>query len=771
MNMMGSERTTAASETGRSAMAGTSDDGVDLEWFRRCFGEFPDPVIVMDMEGGVAFLNDSAQRLTGCSVTKGSPLVCSDILRADTDDTSGSLMEECLDGKVLNGVRVRLRNHAGDWVPFSLSAQLARNSEGKPAGWVAIMRGPLSDSQRAETSFMGPIFSSIINHFPMPFFTVDTHLTITYMNDHLEKLTGYSNSEVVGRMTCAELLRTVQCHTNDCPIKQAMENRQPLAGLRRTIVDREGRKIPVAVHVSMITDAEQRVIGGFQALRDVTPAVEAEQKIRTLTEITQEGILMVDEDYRVIFANSRMAEILDQPKDELIGKDVGELLPSQHVSIIHDLGQNVDAEHPQQLCFCSTIQPAKTSQQDYRVFETCIVLSRIGKSITTYIFFHDLTKHIEIERQLHNANSFLNNIIKSSADGIVVVDTDGKLLIFNEGAERILGYSAEEVVGDPAILSRIWSPEVAREMMRRMRSGEHGLPGKLASTRVTLVGKNGEEVPVNFSAAIIKKDDREIGSVGIFSDLREQLKMRRELEEARVQLMQTEKIASVGRLAAGVAHEINNPLSGILIYADLLKRDLADNPQVSEDLQEIINQTLRCKKIVTRLLEFSRQSVGERIPFEINEIIRRSAELLAYQALFHDVEFVMDLQPDIPEMLGDPGQLQQVFANLIINAGSAMNGKGKIVITSRFKPESGGVSLQLADTGPGVPPEIMDKIFEPFFTTKRPGEGTGLGLSVAYGIVQQHGGSIEVKNAQEGGAIFTIILPLEYSIGEVEFTY
>ena len=165
--------------------------------------------------------------------------------------------------------------------------------------------------------------------------------------------------------------------------------------------------------------------------------------------------------------------------------------------------------------------------------------------------------------------------------------------------------------------------------------------------------------------------------------------MRKELEETRIQLMQAEKIASIGRLAAGIAHEINNPLSGILIFADILMRDLSPpNPQWNEDLQEIINQTMRCKEIVARLLEFSRQSVNQRFNYDINSVIRRSAELLTHQALFHNVEFVFDLQADIPAMIGDPGQLQQVFINFIINAGTAMNGKGRITITSRFDPVS-----------------------------------------------------------------------------------
>lgn len=707
--------------------------------------------------------------MTGCSPGEAEPFLSAVILREKPGPTQASLLEKCLQEQRLDCVAVELRNSAGDWLPFSLSGQLAIDDCGKPAGIVAVLRNAPVDSMNLESA-LGPIFSSVINNFPMPFFTVDTDLIVTYMNNHLEKLTGFAWSEVVNRMSCAELLRTPECNTKECSIRQAMEGRRPISGLRRSVLDRKGRKIPVAMHASMITDSEGRVIGGFEAIRDITSVAEAEQKIRMLIEATQEGILMVDENDRAIYANSKMAEILKHPKDELIGKDVRELLPFQHMSLIHDLIQKIDSEHPEYLRFCTTIQPGGASQE-FQAFETCIVVSRVGKSVITCMYFHDLTKHIEIERQLFDANNFLNNIIMSSADGIVVADITGKILIFNESAERILGYSPEEVIGKSGALSRVASPELSREIMRRMRSDEYGPPGKVTSTRITLVRKDGEEVPVNFSAAIIKKNGREIGSVGIFSDLRERLRIRKELEDARSQLIQAEKIASVGRLAAGVAHEINNPLSGILMFADLLMRDLSGNQQYCADLEEIVSQTLRCKQIVNRLLDFSRQSIGQRLAMDINTVINRSAELLAHQALFHDVEFIMDLQADIPEMMGDPGQLQQVFTNLIINAGTAVNGKGKITIISRFDPVSEHITLQFADTGPGIPEEIISKIFEPFFTTKGPGEGTGLGLSVAYGIIQQHGGSIGVKNSSPSGAVFTIILPLDCPEPAMECTW
>ncbi len=742
----------------------------DLEFFRVCFSRFPDPVIVTDVHSRILFLNDSAKDFTGCRLTLESQTVCSDVLR-NAQDEEMSLVEECINRGTLHEFKAQFRNYAGDWMPCSMSAQLVSDSHSSPSGCVFILRSVHPVTLGLRERELDHMFSSVIDHFPMPFFIVDKNLTITYMNDHLEKLTGFSRIEVLNRMSCAEVLRSVNCHTDDCLLKQAMEKGNPTTGLRRTVHDREGREIPVAVHCSMITDLQNRVIGGFKALRDITPLHEAEQKIRMLVEITQEGILMVDEKDTVIYANSKMAEILEHPKYDLVGKDVSGLLPLQLQSITRDLGLKVEKDRNQEVRLC-IMQPGSDSNREDRVFETCVIVAKFGKGFITCMYFHDLTKQIQIERELRSANSFLNNIIKSSADGIVVADLEGRILVYNDSAERILGYSTDEVLGASVTLQEIVGPQLTTENMQRMRSDEYGPPGKLSSARLTLARKDGEMVPVGFSAAIIEKDGSEIGTVNIISDLRERTRMIKELEETRMQLMQAEKIASIGRLAAGIAHEINNPLSGILIFADILKRDsLSENPQWRDDIQEIITQTMRCREIVARLLEFSRQSVDQRFNYDINAIIRRSAELLSHQALFHDIEFVFDLHTDIPAMLGDPGQLQQVFINFIINAGTAMAGKGKISFSSRFDPIAEQVTLEFADTGPGIPEEIISKVFEPFFTTKGPGEGTGLGLSVAYGIIQQHGGSMSVRNACSGGAVFTVVLPLECPEMTIEFAY
>jgi two-component system, NtrC family, sensor kinase len=210
-----------------------------------------------------------------------------------------------------------------------------------------------------------------------------------------------------------------------------------------------------------------------------------------------------------------------------------------------------------------------------------------------------------------------------------------------------------------------------------------------------------------------------------------------------------------------VAHEINNPLAGILIYAELLQRELAADAVHRENVEVIINQTMRCQQIVHRLLDFSRQSLGERKLFDTNDIIQRSVDLISNQAFFHNIKVTQKLDPFLPQIVGDPGQLQQVFTNLLLNAADAMNGQGLITIASQAMPQGDGVILTFTDTGGGIPPEIRDKIFEPFFTTKPPGKGTGLGLSIVYGVIQRHGGTITADCPLGGGTTFTIRLPLE----------
>ena len=635
-----------------------------------------------------------------------------------------------------------------------------------------------------------PGLSSWLGHFPDPVLIADNRKRIVFLNQAATDLLGCSIDPRGESPPCSDLLRVDMAGEVHCFVDCCLERREHVHGVPVRIQGPQGSWRNLAVTATYVEDRDGNPAGCFAILSEIredlrpspeaalaraglvngtmTPSREVEKMLELLTEMSQDGILIADEDGRVTRANARMAEITGRAQTELVGLDVGELLPAQHVENMRYLALKLEQEkdQPQQMRFLSTIPGAGAGEQGQGVFDTTMVVSRLGERVVTYLYLHDITERIAIEAELRKANNFLTNIIQSSVDGIVVVDMKGNVLIFNEGAEGILGYTAKEAKRERHIMRRIFSPELARELMRRMRSPEHGPPGKLNPIRLNFTRKDGHEVPVSFSAAIINEGGEEIASVGIFSDRTERVRLQRELEDAQRQVVQAEKIASLGRLAAGVAHEINNPLAGILIYAEALLKEIAERPQWREDLQEIITQTLRCKQIVTRLLEFSRQSLGQRVLFDLNEIIGRCVDLLARQSLFHDVQIVLDLERELPQIVGDPVELQQVGANLMINAADAMLGRGRLDIRTRSMAETEEVILEFADTGPGIAPEVEEKIFEPFFTTKPPGSGTGLGLSVVYGIIQRHNGTIEVTSPPGGGATFIIKLPIQAPTAE-----
>ncbi len=238
-------------------------------------------------------------------------------------------------------------------------------------------------------------------------------------------------------------------------------------------------------------------------------------------------------------------------------------------------------------------------------------------------------------------------------------------------------------------------------------------------------------------------------------------KVRRRTEELIAmhdRVAQSERLASLGKLAAGVAHEINNPLGAILALTALTVEDLAPDDPRREDLQEVVRQAERCRNIVRGLLEFSRQSEPHVERLDLNKVLEDTLALISRQSFFFNIQVVKQLTPDLPRVSADRSQLQQVFMNILINAVQAMQEKGTVTLQSRPAAD-GFVEVSIADTGCGIPPDKLDRIFDPFFTTKPSGKGAGLGLSIAYGIVAKHGGAIAVASRPGEGSTFTVRLP------------
>ncbi len=239
-----------------------------------------------------------------------------------------------------------------------------------------------------------------------------------------------------------------------------------------------------------------------------------------------------------------------------------------------------------------------------------------------------------------------------------------------------------------------------------------------------------------------------------------------QLKKIQLQLMQSEKLASLGRLASGVAHEINSPLTGILTFSHLLMRKLKGNPDLQRELELIVKETTRVSTIVRGLLDFARESKPQKRPCNINDLILHTLSLVQHQSVFHDIRIQKNLDGHLPITLLDSNQIQQVFMNILLNAADAMPAGGALTITSQLTAGDSFMQIRFTDTGCGIPEQDLSKIFDPFFTSKAEKKGTGLGLAVSYGIIDRHNGKIEVQSEVGKGTTFTVKLPLDGS-GEV----
>jgi two-component system NtrC family sensor kinase len=228
------------------------------------------------------------------------------------------------------------------------------------------------------------------------------------------------------------------------------------------------------------------------------------------------------------------------------------------------------------------------------------------------------------------------------------------------------------------------------------------------------------------------------------------------------QLSHNERLASLGMLAAGVAHEINNPLTGVLTFAHLLLRDAPEGSTEKEDLQTIVDSTVRCKDIVQGLLNFSRQNEPHKALANLNDVLRKALNLTKNQARIRQTSVVEEMDDGLPQLVIDPNQIQEVAVNVIVNALDAMPEGGRLAVRTRRVREdrSDWAEFEISDTGCGIPEENLEHIFDPFFTTKRSGEGTGLGLAVSYGIVMEHGGQMNASSTVGQGTTMTVRLPI-----------
>lgn len=457
--------------------------------------------------------------------------------------------------------------------------------------------------------------------------------------------------------------------------------------------------------------------------------------------------------------------------------------------------------------FSSLIDENELLRREVRV-------AREAGEITAQLVVSQFEQTEEVLQRLHIANAQRQAVFDAASQmSIIATDEKGLIIFFNTGAKNLLGYSEAEAVSRLTPLVFHLESELVergRELSEEFGRPISGLEVFFVSARQvrsnthewTYVRKDGSHFPVEMSITPVHGPDGAITGVlcaamdittrkqteeelrryqehledlveertvdleaankRLVREIAERKRMFEQLQQAQQELVQKERLASVGQLAAGVAHEINNPLGTILLFADAMRKDFPEDDPRRQDLKTIINEAIRCKNIVSGLLNFARQQEVLAQEVDLNALLEEVIQQLQVRRKFEEVNMLREFSAVLPSIQADPGQLKQVFVNLLDNAADAMDGKGTVTITTRQLDQQ-QVEINVADTGRGISEENLGKLFTPFFTTKPMGKGTGLGLSIVYGIIKVHRGQINVQSREGQGTTFTVSLPIHHS--------
>ncbi len=496
--------------------------------------------------------------------------------------------------------------------------------------------------------------------------------------------------------------------------------------------------------------------------RDITESKKAEEKVRASEEYYKRlfenihcGVYISSKEGRFLDANQALLDMLGyESREELLSIDIERDLyvrpedRQEFQRLMERDGRATDYEVEFKRKDGGVISVLHTSQA--RCDKQGEVLGYEGLNF-------DQTKRKQMEKDLQEANDFLNNVIKTSPNAFLAADMKGDIFMWNKSAEEILGYKSEEVIGKMNV-RKIYPEGMAKEVMKMMRGPKYGGPGRLRSYPMIHMRKDGGIIEGSLSAAIIyDARGKEVASVGIFVDLRETLEMERRLRETQEQLLQSEKLAAMGRLISQIAHELNNPLYGIMNTLELLKTEVPPENKRRRVLDMALSETFRLSELLRKMLSFSKADEEEKQSVDISTILDEILILMAKQLQENSIRLSSSFEEHLGKVYASKNQLRQIFLNMITNASEAMPEGGNLTVKTMAVGDK--IHIELSDTGVGISEEHLERIFDAFFTTKDSLKGVGLGLSVCYEFVKDHGGDLKVASKVGEGTTFTIVLP------------
>lgn len=607
--------------------------------------------------------------------------------------------------------------------------------------------------------------------------TVDEHGLIQSFNPAAENIFGYIAGEVIG-LDIRELMPgSFRKSDNYLPRNQRAEQSK-IKSISREITGRRknGSTVSVELTISGFYAGEQRLF----IVRDITERklveeqlFNAQQKLLDIIEFLPDATFVIDRDKKVIAWNRAMEEMTGVSKDEIIGKGdyaysvpyYGEKRPAllDLIFLTHDeIEYKYDnLERRGYTLVAGTFVPRLYDGKGAFLWATASPLfDRSGNVVGAIESMRDITEYRQAEIKLR----MTAKIFESITDGIIVIDPVGNIQLTNRTFTLVIGYGEEEVKGKHVEIFK--SERHSARFYQKMKSSLQ-TSGQWQG-EVWVKSKNGEDIPLWLSSSAIKDNHGKITQcIGIFNDITERVKLRKERQRLESQAARAQRLASLGIMSAGIAHEINQPLNSIKVLTDGMlywhkKGQSQDLNKLFENLQKISAQAGRIDEIIKHMRSFvSNERAIQLAPCSLNEAVHGALDMLGRQLSSHGIVVKEALSDDLPSVYGNAGRLEEVVINLLVNAMQALDtvNRAEKVIHCSTWPAGEKVVLEISDNATGISNEIKSYIFEPFFSTKKAGEGMGLGLSIVQSVIFSFNGEIKVTNNEKGGTSFRIELP------------
>jgi PAS domain S-box-containing protein len=818
----GPDVTSASSST----TGGPPAAGSDPHPAERLLDRTAQPFAATDLGARLVRANPAFERLIGYSRDELVGLTLDTITPSDWHEIGHTILEQVRATGLPARYEKEYRRKDGTLVPVEVLAELDCDAQGEPIGFTAFITD-ITQRREVESALRHSEerFRRLYDEAPVGYHEIDTEGRIVSINRTECEMLGYRREELIGRSVFDFVAPEVR-EKALAAFPEKIRGDHPLHTIERTYETHDGRRLFVAIEERYRRDEDGQVIGIRSTVQDITDAkrteaalVASERRTRILFEGIEDAVFVHAPDGRILDANPAASRMLGYSREELLAMTTHDIDEPEFAAGFEErLKRQLSEGH----LSCEGRHRAKDGRIIPVDINTSTILFDGERAVLAVI--RDVTERKALEdtrrqfalaqmqsaqaleaknRALTESESRYRQLTEGCLDGVIVADSQGRITLFNPAAEKIFGVASSAVLGQPfdRLIPGVFAPAGSGSTPAHDGPGPNGRVPTVVGKTVELLGRRpgGEEFPLelSLSAVNVAGERQYIGSI------RDQ----RERQRMRAMLTQSEKLASIGLLSAGVAHEINNPLAYVANNLAVLERDLAgvfqmvnlyeqarptlessapellaqieglseeiDWNYVRDNLHRMLGRTRegvqRVANIVSNLRGLARTSTTKMETVLIADLLESALEMIRGRMRRGNIEIQINHAPDVPRLTCVASQISQVILNLLINAIQAIEGTGRATGgLIRFETRLSGDSVEIAigDNGCGIEPAALPQLFDPFFTTKSVGEGTGLGLSISHGIVTGHGGRIEVESRPGELTWFRLYLPLKTAVAQ-----